>query len=291
MLKVSKLRVMAAAMCVVIALPVSLVFAVAAPPHPPGEEGEEGEEGGNNLSVPTIFVPSTIGSPFTGVCTPEDDSQDPSGPMGVDTDGDGIPDAHLDYYVQGVATWQADCDTAPADTIAVAAAWGDNLSSAPLKAGTPIRVEIGFLTFPDYAMPGYDVLKLDPSLLDRESHYGTLGDRVEDFIEVRVWDSGVLLDIRSTDGSVVVQDWQPFTAEINSTGRIVYGFNWQKPVPGDYLISVVAPNITISTADNGVVVSPNMVTLEVTVGDKGGGQGKGGRPGDVVPGKGRRGKR
>jgi len=251
-------------------------------PHPPTSE-----ESANNLSVPTIFVPGCVGSPFTGTCTEGDDSQNPSGPLGVDTDGNGLPDEHLNYYVQGVASWQSDCDEAPAGTIEVAAAWGDNLTNAPLKAGTPIRVEIGFLTFTEYSMPGFDVSKLDQTLSDRESHYGTLGEKVADFGEVRVWDSAALLDIRSTDGTVVVQNMQPFTAEINSTGRIVYGFNWQNPMPGEYTITVVAPQVMITSADAGTVVTPNIVSLDLTVGNKGGGKGNGGRPGGVGPGKGR----
>ncbi|KAA5542272.1 hypothetical protein FYK55_15850 [Roseiconus nitratireducens] len=257
----------------------------AAPPHPP-----TGEESANNLSVPTIFVPSIDDSPFAGKCTSEDDSLEPMGPMGVDTDGDGVPDEHTEYYVQGIAQWQADCDSADPHTVEVAAEWGDNLTNAPLKAGTPIRVEIGFLTVADRAMPGYVVTKLDPTLLDRESHYGTLGEKVDDFLEVRVWDHDVRLDIRSTDDSIVVADMEDFSAEINSTGRIVYGFNWQNPKAGDYVITVIAPNIAITAADAGEILPDNMVAVNVTVGNKGGGKGSGGRPGDVVPGKGKKGR-
>ena len=261
---------------------------------------QQKKKGANNLSVPAIFVPETTGSPFSGTCTIYDDSQDPIGPLGVDIDGDGVPDEHSDYYVQGVANWQADCDTAISGTIDVLAEWGDNLTNAPLKAGTPIRVEIGFLTIADNAMAGYVVEKLDPALLDRESHYGTFGIKVPDFLEVRVWDSLVTLDIRSTDGSVVVADMIPFTAEINSTGRIVYGFNWQKPVAGEYTITVIAPQINITSADAGTVWDEDIVTLDVIVGNKGGGggnkgggggKGGGGRPGDIIPGAGKGGRR
>lgn len=258
------------------------------PPHPPGEEGDEA---GNNLSVPAIFVPGTGDSPFTGACTTGDDSADPTGMMGVDLDGDGTADDHLSYYVQGVAAWQADCATAPADrALTVGAEWGDNLQSAPLKAGTPIRTEIGF--FADavsYAMPGYVVEKLDPSLLDRESHYGTLGNEVAAFPEVRVWDNGVTLDIRSTDGTIVEADSTAYSAEINSTGRVVYGYNWQNPVAGDYTITVTTSGVTLGSTDAGTLVDSDgdgtldTVTLDVTIGNKGGGGGsggQGGRPGD-----------
>lgn len=256
------------------------------PPHPPSEEGEVAA---NNLSVPTLFVPDTTGSPFAGMCTTDyDDSRDPLGPMGVDLDGDGTPDEHLDYYVQGVATWQADCDVLAVDILTVGAEWGDNLTSAPLKAGTPVRVEIGFFADPAaYPMPGYVVEKLDPSLLDRESHYGTLGTEVAAFPEVRVWNSGVTLDIRSKDGTAIVADNVLYTAEVNSTGRVVYGFNWQKPLSGEYTLTVTTNGIALGTTDAGTLVDTDSddvfdaVELDVTIGNKGGGGGgKGGRPGD-----------
>jgi hypothetical protein len=84
----------------------SATASYAQPPHPPGEE----EEGANNLSVPAIFVPGTTNSPFTGTCSSV--ASGPTGVKGVDTDGDGVPDEHLDYWVQGVAVWQAACTTA-----------------------------------------------------------------------------------------------------------------------------------------------------------------------------------
>jgi hypothetical protein len=206
--------------------------------------------------------------------------------MGVDLDGDEVFDDHLDYYVQGVTTWQADCGTAAVGTLTAGAEWGDNLTNAPLRAGRPIRTEIGF--FADaatFAMPGYVVVKLDPSLLDRESHYGTLGDVVATFPEVRVWDSSVTLDIRSNDGTVVVADNMLYGAEVNSTGRIVYGFNWQNPIAGEYTITVAASGIALGSTDAGTLVDSDgdgtfdTVTLDVTVGNKGGGgHGGGGRP-------------
>jgi hypothetical protein len=258
------------------------VHAQQGPPHPPGDD----EEGANNLSVPAIFVPDTGGSPFAGTCTADDDSQDPTGEMGVIVDG---LLEHQDYYVQGVASWQSDCETAADDTLTVAAEWGDNLTNAPLRAGTPIRTEIGFLADPaGYPMPGYIVEKLDPTLLDRVSHYGTLGTEVDPFPEVRVWNSGVTLDIRgvtTTGQAIVVADAIAYTAEVNSTGRVVYGFNWQKPTAGEYTITVHAPTVALGTTDAGTLVDTDgdgafdSVALDVTVGNKGGG-GKGGRPGD-----------
>lgn len=249
------------------------------PPHPPGEE--PGEEVRNNLSVPAIFVGT---SPFVVNCTPGDDSLDPTGAMGV-LIGEIID--HPDYWVQGVAQWQSDCANANAGEVAAAASWGDNLTSAPLKQGTPIRTEIGFLADPSvYPMPGYTVVKLDPTLLDRESHYGTLGIEESPYPEVRVWVAGTTLDITSTDGQVVVADEILYIAEINSTGRVVYGFNWQNPVAGEYTITVHAPGIELTSTDAGTLVDSDddgifdTVTLDVNVGNKGGGgSGNGGKGG------------
>ena len=110
-----------------------------------------------------------------------------------------------------------------------------------------------------------------------------------DFPEHRVWAAGTTLDIRTNDGTLVVAEKVPFVAEINSTGRVVYGFNWQKPEAGTYTITVSTTGIVLGSTDAGLLVKsdPNgvfdTVQLEVTVGNKGGGGGnggQGGRPGD-----------
>ena len=201
-----------------------LVTGVAAkgPPLP-------GEETTNNLSVPAIFVPSVgVGTP---TCTVDDDT--------VYLDPLEMSVAFPGYYIQGEATWQADCGTAAIDTVTATAAWGDNLTSAPLKQRTPIRVEMGLMADAlTYQMTGFSVVKLTDEL-DRLATYGTDGVPVSPFGEVRVWNAGAQLKI-SNDAGVVVYDG-PYTAEINSTGRVVYGYNWQKPVAGTYTIAFYAP--------------------------------------------------
>ncbi len=76
------------------------------------------------------------------------------------------------YYVQGVHSWQAGCiENQPSAT--VTAAWGDNLTGdASLKAGSPIRVEMGLDAGP-VGLTGFTVVKLEPLELDRLSAYGT----------------------------------------------------------------------------------------------------------------------
>lgn len=269
---------------IVIALMVTALFAgtVSAKKGPPGTIAAEEEEGSNNLSVPAIYVGSIgVGSPL---CTVGDDSLDPAGQKGVLLP-DGITVDHAEYYVQGVATWQADCDLVTGPVTATAD-WGDNLTGAPLKQGTPIRTEIGFLADVSLvdAMPGYEVVKLDPDLLDRESHYGTLGVEVPDYPEVRVW-SPATLTIQLIDPATGLPIGTPFyagtfTAELNSTGRVVYGYNWLDPAGGTYLLTVSASGVNLTGTDVGTVVSPTTVQLTVTVADKAGGGGGGGGGGN-----------
>lgn len=241
-----------------------LVTGVAAkgPPLP-------GEETTNNLSVPAIFVPSVgVGTP---TCTDLDDTVLPD-PASVSLTFPG-------YYIQGEATWQADCMTAAIDAVVATAAWGDNLTSAPLKQRTPIRVEVGLMVDPlAYPMTGFSVIKLTDEL-DRLATYGTDGAPVTPFGEVRVWDAGARLTISNETGAVLYDG--PYTAEINSTGRVVYGYNWQKPVAGTWTIAFYAPDVVIGATDAGTLSDADgdgaidTVTLTVNVAIKAGGGGGG----------------
>ncbi len=47
---------------------------------------------------------------------------------------------------------------------------------------------------------------------------------------------------------------QAATAEINATGRVVYGYNLRVTAAGVYTITFTFPNVTISGADAGTVV-------------------------------------
>ncbi|HEU4513326.1 MAG TPA: hypothetical protein VFR87_09495 [Nocardioidaceae bacterium] len=240
------------------------------------------EEAGNNLSVPAIFVPSV------GLAGPTCDATDNT----LLPDPATVSTVYPGYWIQGEDVWQADCMTAADNTITAGAEWGDNLTNAPLKAGTPIRTEIGLLAdAATYPMTGFGVDKLTPELEDRYATYGTNdGSGIASYPEVRVWNAGATLSIVSSAGLVVYDG--PFTAEINSTGRVVYGYNWQKPLTGDYTITFHAPTVLLSTTDAGTLFDSDAdgdydsVKLTVTVGNKGGGGGGGGRPVDPPGGGG-----
>lgn len=244
-----------------------------------------GGETANNLSVPAVFVPSTSGAPTLNF-----PCGDPVAASGETTYFPALPVSENlpngvtagNYYVQGEDSWQAGCTTAAAGTVSVTAAWGDNLVSAPLKARTPIRVEMGLMGDTSvYSMTGFDVVKLTDEL-DRYATYGTLGVADAAYGEVRVWDAGARLTIKSTDGTLTVFDGEA-TAEINATGRVVYGYNWSRPVLGTYTITFTAPNVTITGADAGYVVDTHTVAIDVTVKAKGGSGGSPGGGGGAIP--------
>ena len=241
----------------------------------------------NNLSVPAIFVGNAdpaffedelkLGFFIGDAVYPEDASLEaPS--TGYPVDGY--------YYVQGTHAWQAE-STLGVGGEEVYAAWGDNLKGdARLKTGSPIRVEIGLLnTLPDGTMTGWDVIKLEPNLLDRLAAYGTLAlgppflsDPME-YTEVRVYDAGAtwtITNVTDPANPVTVLPETAASAEVNSTGRIVYGYNLRVPAAGQYLLEFYAPNVTISETDpEAMVVDAHTVVLEINVvpgGGKGGGR-------------------
>lgn len=245
----------------------------------PGSGGKPGgEEASNNLSVPAVFVAGGVptGLICDGVTNPlPEASGDPL--TGFEVDGY--------YYVQGVHKWQAQCMTAL--TAKATAEWGDNLAGdAKLKVGSPIRVEVGLiateadgLAIP--VMTGWDVIKLEPSKLDRESKYGTLAT-LDESVEPAKWmstpkDLTAFTRVKDNDAKLTitgttVQD-QPILPEINATGRVVYGYNLRVDSVGTYDITFTFPNVTITGADVGTY-DTNSVTLTITVGGGGGGGGR-----------------
>jgi len=259
----------------------ALVVPAAAAKGPPVDPGE-GEETGNNLAVPALFVGTTTTNDFGLTC----DGSWFLEPQGEPTTG--FPVAGY-YYVQGENGWQATCDYA-GSAADVAAAWGDNLGGdARLKVGSPIRVEIGLFAA-DTTGTGWDVVKLEPEVLDRLSDYGILAtsdgsggwtvDQMET-PEKRVWAQGATLTIQNTGTGEYVTDNGPAGeaagAEINATGRIVYGYNLRVPETGTYLITYAFPGVTITSNDIGKIGDDgHSVLLDIVVGPGGGnGGGKG----------------
>lgn len=259
-------------------------YAARGTPGPPDGVGEDTTP--NSLSVPVINV-ATASAPFactsTALVMPSGTTvYYPTGfenPIVTPPEGGTLP-AEGYYYIQGEATWQAECGTTT-DMLSVAADWGDNLGGdAKLSVGAPVRVEVGLLVdtavHTDYAaLQGFKVVKLTEEL-DRNATYGTLGV-AEDLDEVRAYDDDARLRILDSSGNVIYD--AVFTAELNSTGRIVYGYNWRPTAAGEFTLEFTSPAVKIL---NGV--DDHTATIAVTVtsatggGGRGGGGGGGGGP-------------
>ena len=230
-----------------------------------GGGGEEPPttEATNNLSVPVIIVGEDPFGLTCGTDKPIDPTSDP-----VQSETYVNPDAY--YYVQGINTWQAQCMTALTATATVD--WGDNLSgSASLAVGHPIRVEIGLLADNPPSMSGLDVIKLQPSLPDKDSAYGTealflsghyAANWVAPYPEVRVWDSAAQVTVKDPLGNIV-----PLTTagELNATGRTVYGFQLTPELAGIYTVTFT-PSSNVTTVNNTISFK---VTSSTGTGDTG----------------------
>lgn len=261
--------------------------AFAAKPENPGGGKPGGETAAQNLSVPTIMVGGAVGGLLCG--TPETPSllvpaAAPPDPL----TGYEVPGY---YWVQKVHTWQAQCFN---DVEAVVfGAWGDNLEGdAKLKVGSPIRVEIVLQNLTDYpllpSLQGYTVTKLEPSKLDRESAYGHSAGSPDvlpfptDFpvgftpAQWLVHDAGITFSVLNLDtGTYAVPPGTSPTAEINATGKVVYGYNLRVGVAGPYRITFTSsPLVEFQGVDAGGQLDANNVYIDINVVTGGGGGGK-----------------
>jgi hypothetical protein len=252
-----------------------------------GGGGGGGEEPlGKSLAVPAVFVGQ---NPYALTCDPQGVA-----PTGEPSTGFSVPGS---FYVQGVHTWRAGCVNG-ADSATAVADWGDNLTgSASLRVGSPIRVEMGLLAesaddapLPD--MTGWEVQKLEPAQLDRVSPYGILATATDTgfeapgttpYPETRVWTAGATLKIFPRDNPAAPVYAGPASAEINSTGRVVFGYNLRVKAAGEYVIEYTFPDVAltgISAVENPDVemeiIEPSTVWLVIDVGASAGGGGGGG---------------
>jgi hypothetical protein len=270
--------------------------AFSAPPEGKGPPTGDEEGAAQNLSVPTIMVGDAAGGLTNCGDTPSDLIRPEGEPLtGFSVDPLGY------YWVQKVHTWQAQCLS---DTEAtVFGAWGDNLGGdAKLKVGSPIRVELvlhNLTSYPDLTpLQGYTVIKLQDTL-DRLSAYGHLaGGNADDgwtdiptaFLDVDddpitgdptkgwlVHDAGITFSVQNLDtGIYAVEPGTSPTAEINATGKVVYGYNLRVDSTGTYRIRfTTSAAVMFSEVDVGVLEDANNVYIDIDVGQGGGGGGGG----------------
>ena len=270
-----KMIAIAALSAAILIAPAS-AFAAGGPGGGGGGGGGGGEETtSNSLSVPALYVGAANPSGLTCDNTYRV-------PTGEPLTGYTVPGY---YYVQGTHSWQAAC-LDNQTTATVTAAWGDNLGGdAKLKVGSPIRVEMG-LNAGDKGMVGFTVVKLQPELLDRVSAYGTeatgttgaFTSNPQALAETRVWDVGAWLKIYPVGSPTATIVNGPAGAEINATGRVVYGYNLRVTAAGQYVIEYTFPNVSITSANRGdVSADSHTVTFTITVNAGGGGGGGKGR--------------
>jgi hypothetical protein len=259
-------------------------------------------EAGFNLSVPAIIAGGT--SKFAITCETNGWStlvapvQAPvwyPAACALTHDGEVCMDEGY-YFVQRDAVWQAPCNAFGSITNTIGA-WGDNLGGdAMLKVGSPIRVELVLWDGSGVSAGqlGYKVIKLEPAELDRLSDYGHLAVDNAGTLEAMPMNVGAIVhDPKATlkiervvDGSVVYDGIAG--AEINATGKIVYGHNLRVAEPGVYRITYTLPNVTFSGCEEGdpaaavCAGSAAYIDIEVVAGGGGGG-GKGGGGGGGKP--------
>lgn len=237
---------------------------------------------GNNLSVPLVVVPTA---------SPDDLPALRGGACGASVGATGPKSSQYPgYYLQKTeALWQAECSVAA--TANVTANWGDNLTSRPvISARQPVRVEVALEQTPASPMSGFVVDNLTPDLEDRYATYGTMGVTTP-FSTVRVFDSGATLRIERVDGPGGVIYEGDIPAEVNSTGAVVYGYNWgvkgktSRALPGTYLVTFMSNNTNITAVDAGDAAKATFnskstsvtVVLSASAGRRGGeGSGSGG---------------
>lgn len=223
---------------------------------PPCEGGPGGgEETGNNLSLPTKFVPSEMAPGAPGLRLECGAALAPGWDGLLPT----FPPEDPVYWVQkSEATWTADCTTD--ETTNVSAKWGDNLvGEGQLKAGRPIRVEVNLTDILDETVAtGYVVNKLTDEL-DRLATYGTDGTTLTQ--NYRVFDAGAKLTIEECDDTECLNVANPpiyegaMSAEVNSIGAVVYGYNWgtrriNAAESGVYRLTFYANNTTLTAVQD-----------------------------------------
>lgn len=191
----------------------------------------EDEEEAKNLSTPVVLADGAALA-LAAVTVP--------GPPVGQTDP-----VYTDYYtVRAGAVWGAD-RIAATDPVAADAKWGDNLMYHQFagRRSQPIRVEMNLFADDPAAFPGmygYPMVSLGGS--HRDEIFGTLG--VAEATSPMVYTPDATLAIYKMDATgqynLTVVAPRAMTAEVNASGKVIYGFNWGRPsgvpapTPGSY---------------------------------------------------------
>lgn len=196
------------------------------------------------------------------------------------------------YYEQkSINTWQGEWAKGAATPQHVTAKWGDNMSSASLKASSKIRIEmvlskggVSMTSYPMLLLSGSGINELQGTtgvatpvttafvfatnarLVIQKFNGATLGDTV---LDQALFDSSVPDGLNKLSGEIPV------------SGNFTYGFVWSPTGTGStagkyrvtfkldpysqFGISNPANNTFIDTATNGGLVSPTEVFIDINV--------------------------
>jgi hypothetical protein len=267
--------------------------ALAAPPPGKGGGGGEEETLGNNLSVPTLFV-------GTGPALRIPCANTPKAP-GWDGIAAWYPCEDDLYWLQkSVATWSATCANG-SPNMDVSADWGDNLTGdGRLSAGRPIRVEMRLSsTASETTGVSFPITKLTPDVEDRLATYGTNGATT--LPSFAVYEEGAQLTIARCVGDDCSKLESPpiyngpMGGEVNSTGAVVYGYNWGikntgTPANGKYRLTFTprtAHIVHVADTKASICDYSKCTYVDIVVGSAGGGKpgGGGGKPPGAGGGK------
>lgn len=274
---------------------------------PDGHGNRPDSEAGFSLSLPTVFAGgqgqfTALSCGTDGFSELEVPDKDPVAyPYACAETHDGeVCRGPGNYYVQRDAVWQAPCQVTTAGPVAASAKWGDNLAGgdAKLTVGSPIRVELLLWdSVLSAGFQGYNVVKLEPSELDRMSDYGHLATGTEGNWAPIAYEVGkaytgntvlgefdgtfrgivfdpaaeIKIEKLEASGNVTIVD-EPAGGEINAGGKIVYGYNLRVVENGTYRITYTTPNVTMTCLDAVADCSAGNATfLEIVVPSEGGG--------------------
>lgn len=213
----------------------------------PPDDGSSHEEGlGNNLSWPVVF---TEGYGMTGLPVTTDPGIRPTVEEGIEvtelpffapTNAADYFAEGGEYYMQkGINTWRAEWADGSAETQSAEVKWGDNLTHHTFSTHAMIRVETSLALIDGPDMAGFNMTSLYGSRsTEMQGTDGTVASFVPALFTVNARLKIEKLDgdtfeplFTAFDGTVaegmLTEGPGSYGAEVNVSGRIVYGFNFR----------------------------------------------------------------
>jgi uncharacterized protein YjdB len=238
---------------------------------------------GNNLSVPVVFseglglagLPVTVGGAPSYVNTglrPTSAEQVLVGALPFFYVGN-RPDQGSFYLQKTLNTWQAEWRDGTATGLQHASAtWGDNIVSRSFKTSAPIRVEVSLNDLTSGALAGYNMHVISGSGSTEvqgtdgstASMTPTIFSVVPHLVVSKLDTSGgntvgdPVVDKRVIDAIGAEEGPGRFGAEVNVSGKVVYGYNLRVTEAGWYRVAFILDN----SASNGTVGASRNVTMD-----------------------------